>query len=447
MVSDAASNPRLRFAPSPTGRLHVGNAYIALANWLYARRHGGSFLLRLDDTDRERSTEAFAAGIEADLLWLGLVWNEKVSQSGRLPRYDLAVMRLKAAGLLYPCYESPEELALKRKLQLQRGEPPIYDRAALAMTEPERLKFVAAGRRPHWRFKLSGGVSRWDDLVRGPQQIDEASQSDPVLVRADGTYLYSLTSVVDDIEFGITHVVRGADHVTNTGAQIELFRGLGAPPPAFGHLPLLTDASGAGLSKRIGSLSLADLREQGIEPLALASYLSRLGAGAVEPRASLDAIAADFDLASFHGGAPRFDPAELAALNARLLHQLPYAAVAQRLSAEANEPLWLVLRGNIRRLADVEGWIAVCRGRILPRIEDPALTTQATDLLPQEPWDTSTWGEWTSAVKQASGKTGRALFHPLRLALTGREDGPEMKHLLPLIGRGRALARLKGETA
>jgi glutamyl-tRNA synthetase len=444
---NAASNPRLRFAPSPTGRLHVGNAYIAFANWLYARRHGGSFLLRLDDTDRERSTEAFAAGIEADLVWLGLTWDEKVSQSGRLPRYDLAVMRLKAEGLLYPCYETPEELALKRKLQLQRGEPPIYDRAALAMTEPERLRYVAEGRRPHWRFKLSGGVNRWDDLVRGAQQIDEASQSDPVLIRADGTYLYSLTSVVDDIEFGITHVVRGADHVTNTGAQIELFRGLGAVPPAFGHLPLLADASGAGLSKRIGSLSLADLREEGIEPLALANYLSRLGAGAAEPRVSLDAIAADFDLARFHGGAPRFDPAELLTLNSRLLRLLPFAAVADRLPPLASESRWLAVRGNIKRVIEAADWLAVCRGPVAPRIEDPGLTASAAVLLPEEPWDHSTWGQWTSDVKEATGKSGRALYHPLRLALTAREDGPEMKLLLPLIGRARTLARLNGDTA
>src|SRR5579859_111771 len=255
--------------------MHVGNAYIALANWLYARRYGGSFLLRFDDTDRERSTASYAAGIEADLLWLGLAWDEKASQSARLSRYDEAAANLKVAGRLYPCFETPEELALKRKLLLQRGEPPVYDRAALSLSDADREKLVAEGRRPHWRFLLSGGTSRWIDLVRGPQQIDESSQSDPVLIRANGSYLYSFTSIVDDIDFAISHVIRGADHVTNTGAQIELFLALGSAPPAFGHLPLLADASGEGLSKRLGSLSLAELREQGIEPLALASYLSR----------------------------------------------------------------------------------------------------------------------------------------------------------------------------
>ena len=435
---------RVRFAPSPTGRLHVGNAYIALANWLYARRERGWFLLRLDDTDRVRSTAEFAEGIAADLRWLGLAWDEQASQSARFDRYADAAQRLKASGRLYPCYESPEELTLKRKLQLQRGEPPVYDRAALALSDSDRARLEATGQRPHWRFRLSGGISRWTDLVRGPQQIDEASQSDPVLIRADGSYLYTLPSVVDDIDFAISAVIRGADHVTNTGAQIELFRALGASVPNFGHLPLLSDATGEGLSKRIGSLSLGELREQGIEALALASYLARIGAGAHEPRTSLAELAAEFDLAAFHGGSPRFDPAELLHLNARLLRLLPYGAVAGRLPAGADEALWLAVRGNIQRLAEVEEWRQICREAIEPRIEDGDLSATAAKLLPSEPWDETTWGGWTAAVKQAVGKGGRALFHPLRLALTGRENGPELKLLLPLIGRARAAARLQG---
>ncbi len=441
----ATDGVRVRFAPSPTGRLHVGNAYLALANWLEARRTGGWFLLRFDDTDRERSTAAFAEGIETDLRWLGLTWDETARQSQRLARYEAAARRLRAEERIYPCYETPEELSLKRKLQLQRGEPPVYDRAALALSEAERARLESEGRRPYWRFRLSGQRSGWRDLVRGPQEIDEASQSDPVLIRADGSFLYTFSSVVDDIDFGITEVIRGADHVTNTGAQIELFRALGAEPPAFGHLPLLSDAAGEGLSKRIGSLSLAELREQGIEPLALASYLASLGAGAPEPRMSLEAIAADFDLGRFHGGSPRFDPAELAHLNARLLHQLPFEAVAARLPAGVDERLWRAVRGNIERLADVEAWREVCEGTIEPVIEDAKLASQAAALLPPEPWDESTWARWTGAVRQATGRGGRALFHPLRLALTGRGDGPELKLLLPLIGRARALARLRGE--
>lgn len=435
---------RVRIAPSPTGRLHVGNAYIALANWLYARREGGWFLLRLDDTDRERSTAAFAAGIEEDMRWLGLAWDEMASQSARMARYDEAVERLKASGSLYPCYETPEELAIRRKLQLQRGEPPIYDRASLKLTAADRSQLEAGGLRPHWRFKLSGEIRNWVDLVRGPQHIDEASQSDPVLVRADGSYLYTLTSVVDDADFSITAIIRGADHVTNTGAQIELFEALGASVPEFGHLPLLTDASGAGLSKRTGSLSLADLREQGIEALTLASYLARIGAGAHEPRTSLAQLAAEYDIAAFGGGSPRFDPAELWHLNARLLHLLPYEAVAERLPAGGGEALWLAVRGNIRRLAEVGDWLHICREAIDPVIEDRALLAAAAALLPPEPWNETTWSVWTTALKTTIGKGGRALFHPLRLALTGRENGPELRLLLPLIGRTRVQDRLEG---
>ncbi len=437
-------SPRVRIAPSPTGRLHVGNAYIALANWLYARRQGGWFLLRLDDTDRERSTAAFAAGIEEDMRWLGLAWDEMASQSARMARYDEAVERLKASGSLYPCYETPEELTIRRKLQLQRGEPPVYDRAALKLTVADRSQLEASGLRPHWRFKLSRGIRHWTDLVRGPQHIDEASQSDPVLVRADGSYLYTLTSVVDDVDFSISAIIRGADHVTNTGAQIELFEALGAKVPEFGHLPLLTDASGAGLSKRTGSLSLADLREQGIEALTLASYLARIGAGAHEPRTSLAQLAAEYDISAFGGGSPRFDLAELRHLNARLLHLLSYAAVAGRLPAGSDEALWLAVRGNIDCLDDVATWLQVCRGVIDPVIEDAVLCQKAAELLPSEPWDETTWHGWTVSLRSAAGKSGRALFHPLRLALTGRENGPELKLLLPLIGRSRALARLEG---
>ncbi len=437
-------SPRVRIAPSPTGRLHVGNAYVALANWLYARQKGGWFLLRLDDTDRERSTAAFAAGIEEDLAWLGLAWDEKASQSARMARYDEVAEGLKAAGHLYPCFETPEELAIRRKLQLQRSEPPVYDRAALKLSAADRAALESAGHKPHWRFRLSGETRTWTDLVRGPQHIDEASQSDPVLIRADGSYLYTLTSVVDDVDFAISAVIRGADHVTNTGAQIELIRALGAGVPDFGHLPLLTDASGAGLSKRTGSLSLADLRQQGIEALTLASYLARIGAGAHEPRTSLAQLAAEYDIAAFGGGSPRFDLAELRHLNARLLHLLPYSDVAARLRAGSDEALWLAVRGNIEKLDDVAIWLQVCRGSVEPVIEDAAFGREAAALLPPEPWGETTWANWTGALKTATGKSGRALFRPLRLALTGRENGPELKLLLPLIGRARALSRLEG---
>lgn len=440
---------KVRIAPSPTGLLHVGNAYVALHNWLFARKRGGSFLLRLDDTDRERSKAEFAAAIEADFRWLGLDWDEFCRQSDRGACYDAAAEKLKAAGRLYPCYETEEELALKRKQQAAAHRPPVYDRAALSLTPEDRARLEAEGRRPHWRFLLQHEDVAWDDLVRGPQHVDEASQSDPVLIRADGSYLYTLPSVVDDIELGITHVIRGADHVTNTATQIQLFRALGATPPAFGHLPLLVGPDGQPLSKRMGHLGIGDLREQGIEPLALAAYLARIGSGQpMEPVASLDALVGDHDLGRYGRGAPKYDPAELRHLNARHLHALPFSAVAPRLAAlglEIDKALWDAAHGNIETLGDVRAWQEICRGPVTPVIEDVEFAARAAATLPPEPWDAETWGAWTRAVAADTGRKGKALYRPLRLALTAREHGPELRNLLPLIGRRRVLARLSGQ--
>jgi len=439
--------PRLRFAPSPTGRLHVGNAYIALANWLFARRTQGWFLLRLDDTDRERSTPEYAAAVTTDLAWFGLAWDAFARQSDRLALYAEAAQRLRASGRLYPCYETPEELSLKRRAQRARGLPPRYDRAALALSAAERQALEAAGRRAHWRFRLEERDVAWQDLVRGEQHYAAQHLSDPVLLREDGRPLYTFTSAVDDLAFGITHVVRGEDHVANTSAQIQLFEALGGPVPSFAHLPLLLDASGQGLSKRLGSLSLAGLREAGLEPLALACYLARHGTSdAVELRASLEALAADFTFTRIGHGAPRFDEADLWQLNAKLLHTLPFAQVAGRLEG-LDEPLWLAIRGNLQRFADVAPWLAVRDGPLQPEIEDPGFCTEAARLLPPEPWDGGTWRTWTQALQAATGRKGRALFHPLRLALTARGQGPEMAALLPLIGRERAERRLAGAPA
>ena len=439
--------PIVRFAPSPTGLLHVGNIRAALFNWLFAKRNGGTFILRLDDTDLARSKPEYETAIERDLLWLGLDWTRKEKQSDRLAHYDAARDRLIASSRLYPCYETPEELEFRRKRLLAQGRPPVYDRAALKLSDADRVRLEGEGRRPHWRFRLASEEVRWDDLVRGPQHIDEASQSDPVLVRADGTYLYSFTSVVDDIAFGITHVIRGEDHVTNSGAQIQIFQALDAAVPAFGHLPLLVDATGGGLSKRTGSLAVADLRERGIEALALCALLARLGtADPVEPVAALEALVATVDFARVGRAAARFSEEELAQLNARTLHILPYEAVRARLPEDLGEAFWLAVRGNLATLADAAGWAEVVRGPIEPKIEDADFLGLAAAQLPVEPWSDTTWKAWTSGLA-ASGRKGRALFHPLRLALTARETGPEMARLLPLIGRAKAEARLRGQIA
>jgi glutamyl-tRNA synthetase len=441
----------VRFAPSPTGRIHAGNIRTALFNFLFARKMGGRLLLRLDDTDRERSTEEFARGIEEDLRWLGIDWANQVRQSDRFDLYAAAVEALKKEGRLYPAYETPEELELKRKRQLARGRPPVYDRAALKLTPEERARLEAEGREPHWRFKLESRDVVWDDLVRGRQPVDAASLSDPVLVRADGTYLYTLPSVVDDIDLGITHVIRGEDHVVNTAPQIQLFEALGAATPAFGHHSLLVGADGQALSKRDRALSIQGAREEGIEALAVASYVATLGTSdPVAPHANLDELVQSFDFAKLSRAPARFDPAELRALNARLLHMLPFSAVAARLSAMGiggGEAFWEAVRGNLALLGDAKHWWRVAEGPLAPVIEDHDLCHMAAGLLPPEPWDEATWSAWSSAVKAATGAKGKALFQPLRLALTGEEHGPELKHLLPLIGRRRAAARLEGNTA
>ena len=447
--------PVVRFAPSPTGRIHLGNARTAVLNALFALRNGGRFILRFDDTDVARSRREFADGIETDIAWLGLKPDLKVRQSDRLALYDAAADRLRAAGRLYPAYESAEELDRRRKRQQARGLPPIYDRAALKLTEADRAALEAGGRRPHWRFRLDHRVVEWDDLVRGPSHIDCASLSDPVLIREDGACLYTLTSVVDDVDLGVTHVVRGEDHVTNTAVQIQIFEALAGAgaAPVFGHHNLLTDASGEGLSKRSGALSLQGLREDGVEPLAVAALAALTGSAvAVRPVASLDELAGLVDLTRLSHGAAKFDPAELRQLSARTLHQLPFAAVAERLAAlgvagNVAEAFWMAVRGNLARFDEAAIWRDVAFGDATPVIEDADFLAAAAQALPAEPWDATTWAGWTAAVKAATGRKGRALFHPLRLALTGYEAGPELAALLPLIGRARASARLAGRSS
>jgi len=445
-------SPLVRFAPSPTGLLHVGNARTALLNFLFAKKEGARFFLRIDDTDTERSKTEFEHAIIADLTWLGIAHDLFARQSVRTNAYKAAEEKLKAAGRLYPCYETALELERKRKRQTAMGKPPVYDRGALKLSPDERAQLEAQGRLPHWRFKLSHAHAHWRDLVRGEVEIDTATLSDPVLIREDGRFLYTLPSVVDDIDFDVSHIVRGEDHVTNTAVQIEIFEALGARVPAFAHFPLLVGAGGEALSKRLGSLSLAMLRdEEGIEPLALCCYLAKAGTSdAIELKPSLDALAQEFAFEKVGRAPAHFDPAELAGLNAKLLHGAPYETVSARLKdlgVDGGPEFWETVRPNVERLGDTIALWRVVSGPVDPVIESAELLGKASALLPPEPWTEATWGAWTSELATATGTKGRALFHPLRLALTGREHGPELKKLLPLIGRAKAMARLNGETA
>ncbi|MEM9811364.1 MAG: glutamate--tRNA ligase [Pseudomonadota bacterium] len=431
-----------RFAPSPTGHLHIGNLRTALFNWLVARQAGGTFILRIDDTDGDRSDERFVASIREDLTWLGLTWDREERQSERRAAYDAAADRLRADNRLYEAFETPAELELKRKAQLATGRPPVYDRAALDLSEEERdaLRAKQAG---HWRFRLDWERITWDDRILGPQSIDAASVSDPVLIRGDGQLLYTLASVVDDLEMGITHVVRGADHVTNTATQVQIMAALGAEPPVFAHTSLLTGPGGEKLAKRFGALTLRDLRAEGIEPMAILSLLARLGsADPVELRGGLEEIAEGFDLSRFGAAPVKFDPADLRPLSARAVHALPYEAVAERLSAiglvgQHAPAFWMAVSANLERVEDAALWWRIATEGAPPEIEaeDRAFVAEALTLLPPRPWDEETWGNWTKVVKAHTGRKGKALFMPLRKALTGQSKGPDMGALMPFLTR------------
>jgi glutamyl-tRNA synthetase len=434
-----------RFAPSPTGRIHVGNIRTALHNWLWARKHGGRFLLRIDDTDQARSEEAYVDAIRDDLTWLGLGWDGEQRQSARFAAYEAALARLRGAGRVYPAYETGQELELKRKIQLGRGKPPVYDRAALALTDEDRAKLEAEGRRPHWRFRLDHeSPIAWDDLIRGPQQLDPALLSDPVIRREDGSWLYMLPSAIDDVDMGVTHVVRGEDHVTNTGLQLQMFEALGAAAPAFAHEALLTGSEGK-LAKRLGSTGVEALREAGIEPEALLAKLARIGTSLpVEPLADPAPLIAGFDFASFGRAPARFDLGELETLNARIVHQLPFATVRARLPAGMAEADWAAIRPNLRIVAEAADWWEILHGHVEQAApeEDRAFLAAAAEAAAVLDWTESPWPQLVARLKETSGRTGKPLFHPLRRALTGRDSGPEMAALLPLIGRDESIARL-----
>lgn len=428
-----------RFAPSPTGTLHVGNVRTALHNWLWARKHGGRFLLRIDDTDLERSKEEYVEAIRADLGWLGFDIDGEERQSARFALYEAEFEKLKTDGRVYACYETPEELDIRRKVLLSRGLPPVYERKPADAPVPE-------GVAPHWRFRLDHDAPiEWTDMVRGQQHFEPKTMSDPVVRRADGSWLYLLPSVIDDIAMGITHVVRGEDHVSNTAAQIQMFDALGATPPAFAHEALLVGTEGK-LSKRLGSLGMASLREAGIEPIALAALLARLGTSdPVEPVTALAPLVEGIDFARFGRAPARFDEAELALLNQKILHYTDHEAVAGRLPAAITAARWHAIRPNLMTVAEATDWVAVFDGPFAPPPADPAdraVIAAAAAAAPGVDWGADPWHALTGAAKEATGAKGRALFLPLRRALTGRDHGPDMGELLPLIAKEEAIARL-----
>ena len=430
-----------RFAPSPTGYIHVGNLRTALMNFLIARKNGGQFILRLDDTDQERSKPEYADGIMEDLAWLGLHWDRVEKQSLRMDRYREAADQLRSVGRFYECFESPVELDLKRKKQLNMGKPPVYDRTSLRLTPEEREKLRAEGRAGYWRFLLDQNRIEWPDGILGPISIDAASVSDPVLIRGDGQVLYTFASSVDDIDMGVTFIVRGSDHVTNTATQIQIMQALGGTPPGFAHHSLLTGPQGEELSKRLGVLALRDLRARGVEPLALLSLMARLGSSKpVELVGSMQELIDGFDVESFGAAPTKFDDADLFPLTRAHVQSLPYPAVADRVSAlgvpaDKAELFWSVAKGNITVLADLAGWWTLFRDGAVPLVdeEDRDFVAQALGMLPAQPWTHETWSQWTEVVKTATGRKGKGLYRPLRRALTGLDAGPEMADVMPLL--------------
>ena len=435
-----------RFAPSPTGRLHVGNIRAALHNWMFARAQGGRFVLRIDDTDAERSEERFVAAIRHDLAWLGLEADAEVRQSERFGLYERQFEKLRAAGRIYPAYETSQELDLKRKVQLGRGLPPVYDRAALQLSDADRARLENDGVRPHWRFRLDhDALVEWDDLVRGHQRFDPRTMSDPVVRRADGSWLYMLPSAIDDIDMGISHVVRGEDHVANTALQIQMFAALDAAPPSFAHAALLTGSEGK-LSKRLGSLGVDQLREAGIEPQAIRALLARLGTSdPVEPAVDMAGLLKTFDFGRFGRAPARFDEGELAQLSARIVHQLPYEAVADRLPAGMAADAWDAVKPNLSTVAEAADWWSVIEGPVdvAPAGDDREYLAAAADAAEAIEWGEDPWHQLVGRLKEQTGRKGKALFLPLRRALTGLDHGPDMAALLPLIGRERAISRLR----
>ncbi len=439
------SEIKVRFAPSPTGFMHIGNTRTALFNYLLAKKLGGKFMLRIDDTDFARSKKEYEDAMRESLQWLEFKWDEEARQSARFARYDALRDELIKKGRIYPCYDTPEELQIKRKRAMTKGQAPIYDRQALHYTASDIARFKAEGRKPHYRFKLNPGIIEWNDIVRGHCQYEAEKLSDPIIIREDGSYLYHFPSCVDDSDFGITHIVRGEDHVTNTAAQIQMFEAIGGKVPTFAHLPLLTGTEGK-LSKRLGSLGVRELKAEGVEAMAICSFLAKLGTSdAIEPFYHLEELAQSLDFSKLGRSQPKFDEEELKHFNTKFVRNMPYEVVKKRIAV--SEEFWNDVRPNLSIVDDVNEWNNICNAEVEPVIEDKELTDLAASLLPPQPWDENTFNQWLNEVKTQSGKKGKDLFHPIRKALTALDNGPELKTLLPLIGYEKALKRLKGQKA
>lgn len=429
-----------RFAPSPTGYLHVGNLRTALFNYLISRKSGGQFILRLDDTDPERSKVEYADGIKEDLEWLGLNWDRVETQSSRLEKYQNAAEELRKIDRFYECFETPVELDLKRKKLLNMGKPPVYDRTAhgLNAAEKDALRQKHPG---HWRFLLDQTRIEWSDGILGDISIDAASVSDPVLIRGDGQILYTLASVVDDTEMGVTHVVRGSDHVTNTATQIQIIKALGGTVPEFAHHSLLTGPQGEALSKRLGTMALRDLRAAGVEPMALLSHMARIGSSQpVELMLNMEELVEGFDLGHFGASPTKFDVDDIKPLTAKYVAGLNASEMTREMTSIGVPELlvadfWEAVRENIGIRADIATWWALCRDGATPDIaeEDQDFVKSAMAILPDGPLSSTAWSDWTAAVKATTGRKGRGLFMPLRKALTGLAHGPDMGKLLPLL--------------
>ena len=436
-----------RFAPSPTGLLHIGNARSAVINWAHIKNKGGEFILRIDDTDTERSKKEYENKIKKDLLWLGLSWSKTFNQSQRKEIYDKKILFLKESNKIYPCFESLEELSLKRKTLLSSGKPPIYDRSALKLTTDQIEDLITKGQAPHWRFKLEDEIIEWQDLIKGKISFDTKNLSDPVLIREDGSLLYHLHSVVDDIEENITDIIRGEDHITNTAFHIQLFKSLNAHVPRFGHHPFLTDEEGKSFGKRLGSLSIQKMYEDGFESLTLLNYLLSIGTSKnLSKEKNIDLLVNNFNINSLASSSPKFSINVLKLLNKDMLQSYDFSDVKQKFIdlkiKDASEDFWIFIKNNINYFSESLDWISVINSNETYIDNSNDYLNIAAELLPEDPYDETTWDVWTDLIKNQTGKKGKELFMPIRFALTGRNKGPELKYLLPLLTKKHILKKL-----